>query len=75
MPRRVPGRAGNLRNDDIRSNEQRAFEIVALAIEDEEIHYKGGYEERDGFKEVEVERHGAAQTPSEDDDEGSDEEC
>lgn len=60
-------------DDDIGCNEQRAFEVVAAAVQNQEVDHERGDEETDGLEQGKVQRHVFAHAPAQDDDEGSDE--
>ena len=52
-------------NDDIRSNEQRAFEVIALTIENQKVDNEGSDKQTDSLEQREVERHGLIEDPAE----------
>lgn len=60
-------------DDDVGSEAHAALEVVALAVSDEVVNDQHGEEEDDGLEALEVQGHGLADDPAEDDEEGSDE--
>jgi hypothetical protein len=61
------------RDDNIRGDEQAAFEVVTPAVENQEIDNQHCDEQRYGLEDVEVESHIFAHDPAQDDDDGGDE--
>lgn len=55
-------------DNDVRSTEQRALEVVAAAVEDEEVDDEGRDEHADGLEEGEVQAHVLVHDPAQDDD-------
>jgi hypothetical protein len=60
-------------DDDVGAEAHAALEVVALAVSDEVVDDQHGEEEDDGLEALEVQGHGLADDPAEDDEEGSDE--
>jgi hypothetical protein len=58
---------------DVSSQAHATLEVVALAISDQVVNDQHGKEEDDGLEALEVQGHGLADDPAEDDEEGSDE--
>ena len=62
-------------NNHVSCNQESAFEIVTPTVQNKEVNNEGSDKERDGFEEIEVERHFPVQTPSKKNNDGRDKEC
>lgn len=61
-------------DNDVGGDQEGALEVIAAAVEDEEVDDERGNEEGDGLEEIEVEGHVLGQGPAEEDNDGRDEE-
>ncbi|SPQ17766.1 dc4f53da-dfb0-4c38-a6c9-e9240d81f7be [Thermothielavioides terrestris] len=71
---RVGVEKGDDTDNDVGRHQQRALEVVAAAVEHQEVGDEGRDEQADRLEQCEVERHFAVHDPADDDDERRDEE-